>query len=152
MTIERATPNDSGILTDLTKKSKAYWGYSNEQIELWSESLTITKSYIETKDVFKLVLDNKIIGYYSFFTVDEDTLKLDNFFILPEYIGKGYGRELMNDFFDQVKKRNIKKIMVDSEPYAEKFYLKFGFIKIGQMETSIKDRYLPIMELRIPAA
>src|SRR4051812_32652248 len=100
MTIERATLNDSGILTDLTKKSKAYWGYSNEQIELWSEALTITRIYMETKDVFKLVLDEIIIGYYSFFTVDEDTLKLDNFFILPEYIGKGYGRELMNDFLD----------------------------------------------------
>lgn len=29
------------------------------------------------------------------------------------------------------------------------FYAKFGFIKVGQIETSIKDRYLPVMDLRI---
>jgi len=33
MTIQKAIPGDHEILTQITKKSKAYWGYSNEQIE-----------------------------------------------------------------------------------------------------------------------
>jgi N-acetylglutamate synthase-like GNAT family acetyltransferase len=149
MTIEKANTDDNEILTEITKKSKAYWGYSNEQMELWSELLTITRNYIETKNVFKLVLDSIIAGYYSFFSLEEETVKLDNLFILPDYIGKGHGRALMDDFLSRLKQRNVKKVLVDSEPYAEKFYSKFGFIRVGQLETSVKDRYLPIMELRI---
>jgi N-acetylglutamate synthase-like GNAT family acetyltransferase len=149
MTIEKANINDNEILTELTKKSKAYWGYSNEQIEIWSELLTITKTYIETNHVFKLVLDNKIVGYYSFIITKEETVQLDNLFILPNYMGKGYGRELMNSLLSQLKLTNTKKVILESEPNTEKFYSKFGFTKVGEVETSIHGRYLPIMELKL---
>lgn len=149
MTIEKANNSDHEVLTTLTKESKAYWGYSAEQIEAWSELLTITKAYIETKSVYKLVIDNKVIGYYSFFPEDEYTIKLDNLFVLPEYIGKGFGKLQMNDFLLRVKTTTSNKILLDAEPYAEKFYAKLGFKKIGQIKTLIKDRYLPVMELKI---
>jgi len=35
MTVEKANRIDHKELTDLTKKSKSYWGYSSEQIEKW---------------------------------------------------------------------------------------------------------------------
>lgn len=31
----------------------------------------------------------------------------------------------------------------------ENFYKSFGFETVGQLQSSIKDRYLPVMELRI---
>ena len=55
----------------------------------------------------------------------------------------------MNDFLQKMKKENIKKIILDSEPNAEKFYAKIGFKKIGEFETSIKNRFMPIMELEL---
>ena len=149
MTIKKAIPNDHKILTEITKKSKAYWGYSEEQIEIWSEFLTVTKEYIETKSVYNLVIDDEIIGYYSFFHESENSIKLDNLFVLPDFIGKGFGKILMNDFLDQIKNSDIQKVILNSEPNAEDFYLKFGFVKVGQIETSIKDRYLPVMELKL---
>jgi N-acetylglutamate synthase-like GNAT family acetyltransferase len=136
-------------LTDITKKSKAYWGYSDEQIEKWSEVLTITKNYIETNNVYKLLVDNVTVGYYSYITLDENEVKLDNLFVLPNYIGSGFGKLLMNDFMDRIKHIESRKIVLDCEPNAEKFYEKFGFINVGQIETAIKDRYLPVMELKI---
>lgn len=95
------------------------------------------------------MFDEKIIGYYSFFHESENTLKLDNLFVLPEFIGKGFGKILMNDFFIRLKNIDVEKVVLNSEPNAEEFYKKFGFVKVGQIETSIKDRYLPIMELLI---
>ena len=148
-TIERAHSNDSEVLTAITKASKAHWGYSDTQIELWSEQLTITKPYIETNPVYKLVIDDKIAGYYSFYNEDEQTVKLDNLFILPEYIGKGFGKLLLNDLLFRLKSTNVKKVMLHSEPNAEMFYTKFGFVKTGQVETSIKDRHLPVMEMDV---
>lgn len=149
MTIQKAIPGDHEILTQITKKSKAYWGYSNEQIEDWSPFLTVTEEYIETNSVFNLMLDNEIVGYYSFFHESENSLKLDNLFVLPDFIGKGFGRLLMNDFLVRLQDLSVQKVVLSSEPNAESFYIKFGFVKIGQIETSIKDRYLPIMELKI---
>jgi len=149
MTVIKSTIDDNEILTDITKKSKAYWGYSNEQMENWSELLTITKSYIESNIVYKLLIDNAIVGYYSYINLEDDVIKLDNLFVLPEYIGSGLGKLLMNDFMDRLKMTKTKKVVLDSEPNAEKFYEKFGFIKVGQIETAIKDRYLPIMEYKL---
>ncbi|MBK8442169.1 MAG: GNAT family N-acetyltransferase [Sphingobacteriales bacterium] len=98
MDILKAEPADNELLTTITKMSKAYWGFSEEVLKKWEHLLTITKDYIEKNKVFKLVQNDQIIGYYSYFFIDEKTIKLDNIFILPEFIGKGFGKILMNDF------------------------------------------------------
>ena len=149
MNIEKASINDYEILTQITKKSKAHWGYSNEQIEIWSPYLTVSKEYIKTNSVYNLQIEDRIVGYYSFFHESENIIKLDNLFVLPEFIGKGLGKILMSDFLKRLKNQGIQKVVLNSEPNAEDFYAKFGFVKVGQIETSIKDRYLPIMELKI---
>ncbi|WDF64459.1 GNAT family N-acetyltransferase [Flavobacterium sp. KACC 22763] len=149
MNILKATTEDHILLTEITKRSKAYWGYSEEQIEKWSNNLTVTADYIEKNNVCNLVIENKIIGYYSYLKLEENQVKLDNLFILPEYIGKGFGSYLMNDFLERMRNEKCQKIILDSEPNAEQFYQKIGFIKIGEFETSIKNRFMPIMEMKL---
>jgi GNAT superfamily N-acetyltransferase len=149
MEIKQAVINDNEILTEITKKSKAYWGYSEEQILKWNDSLTISKEYVETNSVFKLMDNDKTIGYYSYLIEKERNVMLDNLFILPEYIGKGFGDFLMSDFLNRMKIEKFEKITLNSEPNAENFYLKFGFKKIGEFETSIKNRFMPIMEMSL---
>jgi N-acetylglutamate synthase-like GNAT family acetyltransferase len=149
MEIIKAEIRDCEILTIITKKSKAFWGYSEDILKQWEHLLTINKDYIEKSNVYKLVENKQIIGYYSYFFIDEKNIKLDNVFILPEFIGKGFGKILMNDFLKRTKQLDVDKITLDAEPNAENFYKKFGFETIGQLESSIKDRYLPIMELQI---
>lgn len=149
MNIQKAKPQDHICLTEITKKSKAYWGYSEEQIEKWSNNLTITIEYIQNNDVFNLVEESKIIGYYSYLKQENNQIKLDNLFLLPKYIGKGFGVFLMNDFLQRMRNEKCQKIILDSEPNAEQFYQKIGFKKIGEFETSIKNRFMPIMEMNL---
>ena len=149
MEIKQAIINDNEILTEITKKSKAYWGYSEEQILKWNDTLTISKEYVETNSVFKLMDNDKTIGYYSYLIEKERNVMLNNLFILPEYIGKGFGEYLMSDFLNRMKIEKFEKITLNSEPNAENFYLKFGFKKIGELETSIKNRFMPIMEMSL---
>jgi len=146
MIVEKANRIDHKELTDLTKKSKSYWGYSPDQIKKWNDELTITQEYVYKNDVFKLSDNGKIIGYYSYLRLILNTVKLDNIFIHPEYIRKGYGKFLMENFIERMKKNGYKKITLDSEPNAEGFYKKFDFTVVGKLESSIKDRFLPIME------
>lgn len=147
MNIQNAKTEDHIRLTEITKKSKAYWGYSDDQMEKWNNNLTITRDYIEENPVFNLIDENQIIGYYSYLRLENNQVKLDNLFILPEYIGKGLGSFLMNDFVERMRNEKCQKIILDSEPNAEQFYQKIGFTKIGEFETSIKNRFMPIMEM-----
>lgn len=147
--IIKANPDDDKILTEITKKSKAHWGYSDEQMEKWSQDLMISKDYIKKSEVYKLSLNDKIIAYYSYFNVNENTVKLDNLFVVPEEMRKGYGKMLMNDCINKTKKKKTAKIILEADPNAEKFYEGFGFLKINQIETSIKNRFLPVMELKL---
>lgn len=148
-TISKVTTDDAEILTNITKKSKSHWGYSNEQIESWSSQLTITTNYIETNKIYKLVINDLVVGYYSYVILEENVVQLDNLFVLPEYIGKGLGTFLMSDFLDRCKALKFQKVVLEADPNAENFYKKHGFKTIGQIETSIKDRFLPIMELHL---
>lgn len=149
MKIEKANINDNETLTSITKKSKAYWGYSEEQIQKWDKNLTISQDYIRNNNTFKLTENDLILGYYSYLFENEKTVKLDNLFILPEHIGKGFGKQLLLDFLNRMKEEKIEKIILDSEPNAESFYSKMGFVKIGEFETSIKNRFMPIMEMKL---
>lgn len=148
MNIVKATIEDDLVLTAITKRSKSTWGYTEEQLLEWNDSLTVTKEYIQTYDVFKLVSENEIIGYYSYGYESEGVVLLDNLFILPEYMGTGLGKMLMLDFLESIRKYGIPRIRLYSDPNAEQFYTKFGFRTVGKLETKIENRFLPIMELK----
>ena len=112
MKIEKANIDDHEILTEITKLSKAFWGYSEEQMAQWNDALTITKEYIQTNFTYKLIKENQVIGYYSYFITESTTVKLDNLFVLPTYIGKGFGNYLMNDFLNRIKENlDIKQLV-----------------------------------------
>ena len=151
MKIEKAIRTDAEDLTELTIRSKSHWNYSTQQIKNWRNDLTISETYITEKKVYKLIdNENKIIGYYSYFKMDDNQMvKLENLFIEPKFIKCGFGKMLMTDFLERIKKTKTEKIILDADPNAEKFYEQIGFKVIGKLETSIKGRFLPIMELKI---
>ncbi len=143
--IIQADCNDCEILTTITKKSKAYWGYDKKDLESWDSELTITKQYIEEKSVYKLVLNNKIAGYYAFICESISCVRLDYFFVSPEFIGRGYGSILLKDFLQKMENYRIKDIILDADPNAQVFYEKFGFKKVSKIPSSIQGRFLPVM-------
>jgi N-acetylglutamate synthase-like GNAT family acetyltransferase len=149
MKIEEAKTFDVNELTELTIRSKSHWNYSKKQIEEWKDDLTITSDYINEKEVYKLIDNKSLIGYYSYFKLNEIDIKMENLFIEPKYIGQGYGKFLMSDFLQRIKEAGFKKVTLDADPNAEKFYSYIGFHIVGQLESSVKDRFLPIMEMEI---
>lgn len=149
MHIEKANVKDSSALTDLTLRSKAFWGYSDQQMEEWTGDLEVSKNYIETNWVYLIKIKNKSVGYYSFQRISRSKVKLDNLFIDPSRIGTGLGKLLMDDFLQRVKRLNFEIITLDADPHAEAFYSKFGFKTIDQLPSSVSGRTLPVMELRL---
>lgn len=151
LTIKKAITADADALTQLTVRSKSHWGYGERQIETWRDELTLTEAYLDDNHVYKLIVDRLLVGFYAFNAENETDVKLQFLFVEPKFIGAGYGKMLLLDFLDRIKGSLFERILVDADPNAEKFYAKFGFQVIGQLKSTIKDRFLPIMELRLEA-
>ncbi len=149
MKIEKAHSIDAGRITDLTIRSKNHWNYGERQIEEWRDELTITSKYIDENQVYKLTTNDELIGFYAFQPKNDKILKLSFLFIEPKYIGKGHGKVLITDFLKRIRETNYEKVTLDADPNAEKFYERVGFRVVGKLKSSIKDRFLPIMEMEI---
>mgnify|MGYP003691115587 FL=1 len=118
-------------------------------MEIWKDDLTITADHIIENKFYVLLDEVKIIGYYSWSKNGDGSIELNNLFVDPPFIGQGFGKMLMQDFLKRINELGIKKVQLFSEPQVENFYSRFGFKTIGQHQSSIKDRFLPIMELKL---
>ncbi|MDW3645537.1 MAG: GNAT family N-acetyltransferase [Bacteroidia bacterium] len=149
MDIKRANRFDTTELSSLTFRSKSYWGYDSAQIKAWESELRLSEEYIENKGVYKLLGEHVVIGYYSYFELNRELVKLDNLFVDPPFIGQGYGKILLDDFLQRIQKLGYKEVHLDADPHAESFYIKHGFKIIGHLESSIKNRFLPVMAMEL---
>lgn len=100
---KRAKPNDSELLSETAFKSKKIWNYSDEQMNLWTNELTITDSYIKRNKVFKIFDSKNFLGFCSL-VYKEKHIEIDHFWLLPENIGKEYGKKLLISSKKQLKK------------------------------------------------
>ena len=146
MIIKKSTSELHVKLTEISFVSKKYWNYSDEWMEIWKDDLTITENFITNNYVYHLENDaNEIVGFYAFVKFD-NYIELDSLFVLPEYIGKGFGNLLMTDFLSKVREIYFNYKKLKAEPFAEIFYKKYGFETIElQLSSKIENRYLPIM-------
>lgn len=117
--------------------------------EKWEADLTITSDYITKNIVFKLLINQEIIGYYSLIPIDATTIELDNLFIHPAHMGKGYGSLLLEDAITKSQEKGYTTMKLYADPHATDFYSKKCFVIIDKLETAIPNRYLPIMEKKL---
>jgi len=149
MKIIKAKNTDAGALTELTFRSKLHWGYTEDQIEGWKEDLTINSDYVDNNEVYKLLVDEKLVGFYAFLPEMDTKVELNFLFVAPEFIGKGFGKILITDFMDRLKNLNYNQVVLTADPNAEAFYKRVGFKVIEKLSSSIEGRFLPVMEFEI---
>ena len=157
MIFRDALPKEAKELTELTFKSKKYWGYPDKWMEIWTDELTINSEYIEKNMVILAEENKRLPGYISIIehrsepmvTVGEhhvsDGFFLDNLFVHPCYIRKGIGKKLTNIAFCRCKEKQIEKIYVYSDPNAKGFYEKMGALCLGEVATGDMGRALPLL-------
>ena len=145
---EQALQNDSKLLTETAFKSKKIWNYTDKQMSLWANELTITASYIEENKVFKILDNQNYVGFFSL-VIKDKCIELDHFWFLPENTGKGYGRKSFDFIRKTAQKFNYDTLQVYSEPNVDGFYAKMGGEIIQSKESKIKGRFLNVYEFKI---
>lgn len=143
--VTRAHPADAEQLTKISHAAKRHWRYPEEWIALWKEALTITPTYIRDNHVYKLLIDDNITA--GFCSVEENTVynEITHLWLLPLYIGQGFGKKLLQETLQRVAPRNVP-FRVEADPYAEGFYHSQGFRTIDTVESIPVGRVLPVME------
>ncbi len=142
--IRRAKPEEAKVLTEIALRSKAYWGYSAELIQLWTPELEVTPEMIENGISFVAELDSVIKGFWCRPAVEE--LSDGRLFIEPSEISKGCGKALWNAVMKEAKHRGLRYLTWEGDPNAAGFYLKMGARQIGTVESKVvPGRMLPIL-------
>ncbi|MEK5184995.1 GNAT family N-acetyltransferase [Solibacillus sp. FSL W7-1324] len=142
--IRKATVEVAVILTDIAINAKGSWGYSEDFMNAWKDTLTITGDDIQSKVIYVLEEEKTIKGFYCLCT---ETKKLENFFVVPIYIGQGLGKILWKDIILKAKEYGLSSFQFNSDPNAYEFYLKMGAKRIIYVESAvIPGRIYPLME------
>lgn len=157
--IRPAAITDSEALTNISYAAKRYWNYPKEYFDIWENELTITPAYIQNNKVYVAEVDGQIVGYFSLVEVKDDFRAgkvfikkgfwLEHIFILPGYIGKGIGTQLINYLKSLCQKLCIDKIRILSDPNAKGFYEKIGAQYMGESPSSIMGRTVSLYILDI---
>ncbi len=137
---------DSELLTNIALTSKAYWGYSKEQVENWRNDLTITPKMIENMMIYKFIVNHKTAGFYALNQPKGNSIELEMLFILPEFIGQRIGKKLLQHSIKKSKELKADTMTLLADPNAVDFYKSQGFKIIDKKESSIPNRFLPIMQ------
>ncbi|NNE36522.1 MAG: GNAT family N-acetyltransferase [Rhodothermales bacterium] len=150
--IRPAYVSEADALTELAVRSKTHWGYSNDFIDACRDELTISEEQISADQsaFFVLEVHATCVGYYGLFVQEAPSCELDSLFIDPRSIGNGYGRLLLNHAKLQALRCGATRLVVQSDPNAQSFYEKEGFILCGSRESSsIPGRSLPLLEVSL---
>ena len=146
ISIRPAKPRECAQLSELSFRSKAYWGYSLEFLEACREELSTTIYDLKNPDRDYFIADSngEVLGYYAIERLSDSEYELEHLFVKPEYIGQGVGRALIEDAKSFLRSKGASSLLIQGDPNAVNFYKAAGGVQIGERESdSIPGRYLP---------
>ena len=119
-------------------------------MEKCKAELTVTSSEIRSGNLIYVVAikEDQIIGFYSLEQIMPFQFELDALYVDPCAIGQGIGTKLIRHAIHSAKIRGGNKLLIQSDPNAEAFYLAMGGKHVGTRESgSIPGRHLPMISI-----
>jgi GNAT superfamily N-acetyltransferase len=148
LTFRPASPDDAESLTELTIASKAHWGYDEAFMALARPVLVVTRDYLESNDCWVAEHDGQTVGWFSLVELS-DALLLDNFFLLPDRIGSGLGREMWHRALNRAAAKGARRLTLEADPNAAGFYERMGARRIGSVMAASTGRSLPLYQIEL---
>lgn len=124
--IRRADPHEAEALTALIMRSKAHWGYSQQQLDGWRSALTISAEAISRDAVYCAEVDGRLAGVAHLKLLNATEALLDDLFIEPAFIGAGIGAALWRQAVAVARQHGATAIVLDADRHAIPFYQHMG--------------------------
>jgi GNAT superfamily N-acetyltransferase len=151
MEIRRVREGEAAVLSAIARASKSHWPYSPEQIEAWLPDLTASAEQIAAHPTFVAEVDGTAAAFFQLLA-QPDTWVLEHLWVLPQHMGKGIGRALLQHAMSHAREGGAQCISIDADPCAEAFYAACGAETVGKTAAPIPgslERVRPQMLLRL---
>jgi len=111
------------------------WVYSPNGRHI--DTADVEKNYMQNGCFWCLFDNHVLIGTVTVRTIDYENkiLELKRMFVLPDYQGNGYGRQLLKHAIDYAKEQKYNSICLDTRndlAIAQYIYKKYGFKQIDK--------------------
>jgi GNAT superfamily N-acetyltransferase len=147
--IRRASPSEAEALSALAVRSKAHWGYDDTFLHAVRSDLELTATQVEKWMVFALTEDGEPRGFYALRPTEGGAVELERLFVDPAALGRSYGRQLFGHAVEAAGDGGFTRIDIASDPYAERFYLRLGAIRVGEAASPVAGRTLPLLRFDV---
>lgn len=148
LTVRRALPEESQLLTQIAHDAKRHWGYPENWIKHWTEDLTISPEFVAANQVFVAEDNHQVTGFYAL-VIRQDKAELDHLWVSPAHIGSGVGKELFIHAMNTASGGGLKEVGISSDPNAEGFYRKMGAHHTGDTVSEIDGQSRTLPRLKI---
>jgi len=148
--LREALPVDAPALSELAKRSKAYWGYSQAFMSACEAELTYDRDDLAEHTFIVLQAGDRLTGFYALYRRSAEQAELEALFVEPEFIGTGCGKALIEHAKSTATARGFRELIVQGDPNAQRFYEAAGGVLTGTLESgSIPGRFLPLFRISL---
>ena len=138
--------DDLRSASELCMQAKAHWGYDAAFLAACVPALQLKETDLSEGAVTGAFDRDMLIGVIHIMFDDENCL-LDKLFVDPAWMYCGVGRKLFEWCQQEACKRDMAKVVIESDPFAEPFYIAMGCRKVGHTRCNSTERMLPLLEL-----
>jgi len=146
--VRRARADEAAALSALAIASKAHWGYTPEQMAVFEAELTVTADHLAAADAHVLEdPDRGPVGFYTLIASSPGAVEIEHLFVAVDRLRSGCGSVLLRHARARAAARGASRLVVQSDPNAEGFYLAHGARVLERIPSSIPGRTIPWLEL-----
>ena len=128
-------------------------------ISIWEQSVRATHQFLSAEDFdfYQQIVAQIDFGQFQIFFCAEDSIplgfigmdnrKIEMLFLLPESIGKGYGKFLLNFALTELYATEVD--VNEQNENAVTFYEHFGFVTYDRSELDPSGKPYPILHMRL---
>jgi GNAT superfamily N-acetyltransferase len=143
--IREVRADELGSLSALCQQAKAHWGYDAALLAAFEHELTVRP---ESLGPGLVCWDPEVPLGLAQVSVSGPSAELEFLFVDPSAMGQGVGRHLFTWAVDHARSKGARRLGIDSDPFAEPFYLHMGATRVGTAPSgSIPGRLLPRLDL-----
>jgi len=143
MELRAARPDEADYVSDLAVRSKAHWGYDEDFLAGSRIQLAVRPDEVARRRVTVAERDGLVVGFYAL-EGEPPVGVLDLMFVDPDHLRGGVGRLLFAHAVSTAREVGLTAFTIDSDPFAEAFYLAMGAVRTGEAPSSVRPgRKLP---------
>lgn len=111
----------------------------NREFDYPSASVEEELNYLKGSETYIYLDNDKAIGFFSFKDMDSGEVELKSMAVIPEYQGKGIGRQMMDRYLRLNEGKDLFLVTHPLNGAAIILYLRSGFNIVGWKENYYGD-------------